>query len=1115
MPIERTPKFPCEGGGAQMSLDHKKTAEAWIGDIQKYKAKAMIFENEEDVRSGTNAFLKSTLEIFGVEKRNIHSEVVSAYGGRADSIYSDVIIEYKRPQTDITKDAGQREAVYGRGAQDNGLKDYLVKFALEESPNDQAGFLAALLDKVGVGFNGRAFIFARFVPSKETYDIIDPNNPTKFKDFPKTIEKRQYVHLRLETELDLDAGMKRLLLYMRSTGRERMSSKTILKRFGPQSETCRHSVPMIYKKLEDAVADGNPKVVILYDEWNRIFGDVYGNKETDFTSARDALFGMYNIGNGSTDIRRTLFSVQTYYNIILKLLVNTLLNSLNHPAYTAAGKYDRVDVHSLFAGKTISDLRIPNFFEVHYFEWFLYCKDFNYSIIRDVATHLDQIEATASVIKPEIVEDVFREVYNGLMPKQVRRLLGEYYTPGWLVDFALDTAEYRGQADKSLLDPTCGSGSFLTHAIKRFVEKNKGMPREEMVETITTKIVGYDINPITVITAKANYILALGDVTTLKHDIDIPIYMCDSVLVPTVHAKQNSESNSIKVNTIVGEFEIPVFKTRKDSDAFMHEVSECVERYSFEEFISYAEKNKGLSMEGVDPNVAKEFYRKVCDLHLTSRDGFWGIILKDAFAPLFSKGGFDVIVGNPPWISWKAMSDTYRKQTLDIWLGYGIFEKSSYDKITTHDDFAMAVTYVSIDHYLKSGGELVFILPQTFLKASKGGEGFRKFSITRDRLNVPFAVEKVYDMLKIQPFRGIAANKASMVRFKKNKKMEYPIDEYMECVPNGNGAVCYSDTYDEAVAKFDCVRKQAKPINANDDRSPWLTMDSAEMQTQVKFLGQSAYRGRKGVEPCGAKGIYLVNAERDGSETNVRIANLLERSRLAKAKERGVKKGSVEKDFVYPMVGGRNFEKWGIKSHLYIMVPHYEIGKNPYHGVPETELKVNCPLTYKWLYHFHDILLETRIRNGKFFDKDQYPFYRLDNVGPYTFAPYKVAWREQNRTMVACVISTLETQPLGKKIVVTDSKVLFCPLNNRQEAHYLCAVINSPLIARIIDGYTIDTNRGIDILDNIKIPEYSKDNPLHRKLAVTSIKAHRAHAKKQDIEAIEKTLDALVMQLFE
>ena len=75
------------------------------------------------------------------------------------------------------------------------------------------------------------------------------------------------------------------------------------------------------------------------------------------------------------------------------------------------------------------------------------------------------------------------------------------------------------------------------------------------------------------------------------------------------------------------------------------------------------------------------------------------MILKNSFAPLFSKSKFDVL-RDPPWFLGK-MSDTHKLQTIDIWNSYGIFEKSAYDKTTTHDDFGMAVTYVSIDHYLK------------------------------------------------------------------------------------------------------------------------------------------------------------------------------------------------------------------------------------------------------------------------------------------------------------------------------------------------------------------------------------------------------------------------------
>ena len=66
-------------------------------------------------------------------------------------------------------------------------------------------------------------------------------------------------------------------------------------------------------------------------------------------------------------------------------------------------------------------------------------------------------------------------------------------------------------------------------------------------------------------------------------------------------------------------------------------------------------------------------------------------------------------MGNPPWIAWKAMSESYRDLSLDIWLSYGIFEKNAYDKITSHDDFAMAVTYVTIDHYLKKKGMACYV----------------------------------------------------------------------------------------------------------------------------------------------------------------------------------------------------------------------------------------------------------------------------------------------------------------------------------------------------------------------------------------------------------------------
>jgi len=1077
-------------------------------DITDFRRRVRGLNTEEDVRIATSEFLTrlSGVTFSAIDGRH---EVVSAYGGRADSVYQDVIFEYKAPQL-IASPRGQAEVLEGRpGSTDRGLRHYLVNFALDEAAaGDDEGFGRLLSSKVGVGFDGTTFIFARYTPSSTPLELFDPS---KTKEFPRGVCSSRNVKFDYEVVDDFTLGLKKLLLYLRSTTRVRLSPRNLLSTFGPDAEMCRRHVLYLHELLAQNLAS-NPRVATLYQEWDRIFGDIYGELETDFTGYRQELKDAYSAPD-DVDVRMMLFCIQTYYNLILKLLVHNLLSSLEDPVTGTARPRNRHDLNQLFSGKFRQDRKIENFFEIHYFEWFIYSDSFDKDVVDEIILQLDQFETTASIIKPETTEDLFREMYEGLVPRGLRHLLGEYYTPGWLVDFVLETAGYDGQAERTVLDPCCGSGSFIVHAIKRFIQKNPGLTPAQRITQLTRNIVGYDINPITAISAKTNYLLALGDLSQVTEPISIPIYMCDSVLVPTVHAKQREATHSIDINTIVGRFHVPVFKDRTESDKFLQEISRRVEDYSFDEFVEYIEKNDVVDMTDVNMVVAREFYEQVAELHLSSRDGYWGTILKDAFAPLFAMGGFDIVVGNPPWIAWKAMSDTYRTQTLDIWLSYGIFEKNAYDKITTHDDFAMAVTYVAVDHYCKADGEVVFVLPQTFLKASKGGEGFRKFEITRDQLNVPFAVTAVYDMEEIKPFLGFASNRASVLKFKKNRRMTYPMGEYVRCVYAGSQRLNARDTYEQAMSKIAFVDLSAQPINAADPKSPWLTLPASDLIAAERFLGDSPYRGRKGIEPCGAKGIYLIEVL-DAKGDTVRIKNLIERSRLPKAKALGEHVGYVEKQYVYPMVGGRDIRAWGTVAHRYMLVPHNSSGDGIYRGVPETELKVHAPRTYEWLSYFRELLYETRVRSGKFFDPKAHPFYRLDNVGPYTFKPHHVVWREQGKRMMACVLSSIDTDLLGDKPVVTDSKVLTCSTDDIREAHYLCSVINSPLIARLIEGYTIDTQRGVDILNNIRIPKYQQNDPIHEQLARRSMEAHRLFSLGESPDNAITDLDDLVTQAF-
>lgn len=1071
--------------------------------------------SEDDIKKASNIFFNNIGKALGISVSS-HNEITSAYGGRVDSIYNNIYFEYKKLNLFSKSNYdGIKEAVYGRDEKDHGLFHYLVNFALKESHEDIDRFLYYLTSSVGVGFDGSKFVFCRFKFSTKNTNIY---HSYKTRKYPKNFPHSFNVEFECSTPYEFLYGVKRILLYLRSTVRKKLSAESLCETFKAESDISKSTIVYFRNLLEETLGN-NPRITTLYKEWDRIFGIIYGNQESDFVKQVNALQKFYPFTfRNEDDVKKTLFIIQTYYSILIKLLIQNLFANLQLPATKPDIIKDKSDLIKLFYGQKDDFCNyIDNFFEIHFFEWFTLSENFDISYINNLISELDEFETTASVIKPEIVGDVLKQTYESLMPKDLRHMMGEYYTVEWLAEFTIEKSGYDGGINTTVLDPTCGSGIFITDLIKKYILKySSKQSYNTLISHIINNFVGFDINPIAVIQAKGNYILALGDITQLFQPISIPIYMCDSVLVPTVHAKQKENQNFIEITTSVGSFKLPILASRDESNTFLKLLSKCIlsDYISYEQFAARLSNEYSIVLSDDTAVLARNLFSQLLNLHYAGRDGFWPIILKNSFAPLFCENQFDYIIGNPPWIAWKAMSENYRDLTLDIWLSYGIFEKSAYDKITSHDDFAMAVTYVAIDHYLKDNGIAALILPQTFVKSLKGGEGFRKFCITRDNQEHPFSINAVYDMLRVNPFKGIASNKTSVYIFRKSVRMQYPMDHYFEYAINPGDKVEYSMQYELVRSKIHSVQLSAKPIN-EDIRSPWLTVPAAVTHHVDKFLGHSPYKGRKGIEPCGAKGIYLVEILERKNDL-LKIANLINRSRLQEAKNRGVHIGFVDAEHVYPMVGGRNIEKWGLKSYIYMLVPHFSKGEGLYRGIPAEILQTKYYRTYDWLYYFHDILKNTRIRSAKFFDINQFPWYRLDNVGDYTFKPYKVLWQEQAKSLDCCVVSSISDDFVSDKIVVADSKVLFVSFDSEDEAHYLCGVLNSKIVEQIIQGYTIDTNRGTDIVKNIRIPQFDRTSSLHIEVSKLSLSCHKAYKDKNRtlLASLNKKLNDVVPNIF-
>ncbi|HSB14444.1 MAG TPA: N-6 DNA methylase [Bryobacteraceae bacterium] len=130
--------------------------------------------------------------------------------------------------------------------------------------------------------------------------------------------------------------------------------------------------------------------------------------------------------------------------------------------------------------------------------------------------------------------DALGEVYQSLVPRAQRHATGEYYTPYWLASLLLDEAGYEGDTSARLLDPACGSGVFLLVAIERAWRRGAalGQSPEETARGVLSGIRGFDVNPLAVQAARANYRQALTAAGWEARDDEIPVFRRDALLEP-------------------------------------------------------------------------------------------------------------------------------------------------------------------------------------------------------------------------------------------------------------------------------------------------------------------------------------------------------------------------------------------------------------------------------------------------------------------------------------------------------------------------------------------------------------------------------------------------------
>lgn len=327
--------------------------------------------------------------------------------------------------------------------------------------------------------------------------------------------------------------------------------------------------------------------------------------------------------------------------------------------------------------------------------------------------------------------DVVRILYQSVIPAEDRRRLGEYYTPDWLAD-AIVKEVVTDPLRQRVLDPACGSGTFLRAAVRAFIEaaRAEGLDAGQTVDRLRTAVTGIDIHPVSVHLARATWVLAARETITeagaSATDLTVPVYLGDSLQLrtaPTNMFNHDTVTVTVEPSEETGDqarrltFPRALVEQGDWFDSVMMGIGEAI---GMGRDPRTALDDNDIP-DGPERTMLEETLGEMQALHAEGRDHIWAYYTRNLVRPVWlasRNGQVDAIVGNPPWITYNRTEATLRSELRKLSQSgeYGIWAGRQY---ATHQDVAGLFYARCADLYLKEGGEMAMVLPHSALQAGQ------------------------------------------------------------------------------------------------------------------------------------------------------------------------------------------------------------------------------------------------------------------------------------------------------------------------------------------------------------------------------------------------------------
>lgn len=311
---------------------------------------------------------------------------------------------------------------------------------------------------------------------------------------------------------------------------------------------------------------------------------------------------------------------------------------------------------------------------------------------------------------------------------------------------------------------------------------------------------------------------------------------------------------------------------------------------------------------------------------------------EEEFLEVFEKGGFDVVIGNPPYLRIQGIQENKDKDA--------IFYEQNYKSATGRYDLYVLFMEKSFS-LIKENGIVSFILPHKFLNA-EFGQGIRQFIYDNKALKsiLHFGASQVFaDATVYTCIIQLSHNNASFAFAEGNPEKL-----------NGN---LNFDSF-----PFDKLSNTEKWTFQNGNNSKLID----KLKSQKLKLQDIYDYCSQGTVSMGDD-IYLMKGH---FESNYFIGYSTEIEQTVK----------IEKELMKPTLKGEDVKKYSTTQNQYWQIyPHYEKDgvTVPYE---EDELKSKFPLCYEYLSQFKDILIEKK-RKYKTNEKYWYSLHRAREIAMF------------------------------------------------------------------------------------------------------------------------------------